>query len=77
MQHDVSDLRNLDDEQFRQMVRMAAGAMGLSPDQVENLISNTPALKTMLAGASDSDLQKLANRIGKDRTEEILSKLQK
>ncbi|MGM9636471.1 MAG: hypothetical protein ACI3YK_00635 [Eubacteriales bacterium] len=77
MQHDVSDLRKMDDEQFRQMVRMAATAMGLPPAQVENLISNTPMLKTMLAGASDSDLQKLVNRIGKDQTDEILSKLQK
>lgn len=77
MEHNLSDLRKMDDEQLQQMVRMAATAMGLSQEQVKNLMSNTPMLKSMLASASDSDLQKLANRIGKDQTAEILSKLQK
>lgn len=77
MEHNLSDLRKMDDEQLQQMVLMAATAMGLSQEQVKNLMSNTPMLKSMLASASDSDLQKLANRIGKNQTAEILSKLQK
>lgn len=67
---------SLSDEQFREMIRMAATAMGLPPAAVNSAVANAPMLKMMLAGASDRDLQKIVDQIGKEKTDEILSKFQ-
>ncbi len=77
MQPDLSGVRgamSLDDTQFREMIRMAATAMGLPPAAVNSAVANAPMLRMMLANASDRDLQKVVNQIGKDKTDEILSK---
>ena len=79
MQPDLSGVRGaaaLDDEQFRQMIRMAATAMGLPPDAVNSAVANAPVIRMMLANASDRDLNQVVNRIGKEKTDEILSKFQ-
>lgn len=79
MQPDGSGIRgalSLSDEQFREMIRMAATAMGLPPAAVNAAVSNAPMLRMMLASASENDLQKIVNQIGKEKTDEILSKFQ-
>ena len=77
MQPDLSGVRgamSLDDDQFREMIRMAATAMGLPAVAVNSAVANAPMLRMMLANASDRDLEKVVNQIGKDKTDEILSK---
>ncbi len=79
MQPEGSGIRgalSLSDEQFREMIRMAATAMGLPPATVNAATANAPMLKMMLAGASDRDLQRIVDQIGKEKTNEILSKFQ-
>lgn len=79
MQPDLSGVRDamsLDENSFREMIRMAATAMGLPPAAVSSAVANAPVLRMMLANASDRDLQKVINQIGKDKTDEILSKFQ-
>lgn len=79
MQPDGSGIRaalSLSDEQFREMIRMAATAMGLPPAAVNSAAANAPMLRMMLAGASDQDLQKIVDQLGKEKTDEILSKFQ-
>lgn len=77
MQPDLSGVRgamSLDDAQFREMIRMAAAAMGLPAAAVNAAVANAPMLRMMLANASDRDLEKVVSQIGKDKTDEILSK---
>lgn len=79
MQPDLSEVRgaaSLDDAQFREMIRMAATAMGLPPAAVNSAVANAPMLRMMLANASDRDLSQVVGRIGKEKTDEILSKFQ-
>ena len=69
----IRALANLDKESFAQVISSALGAMGMSRSQVAAISANSEALRAMIARASDSDIKKLAARLGSEKTNELLS----
>lgn len=68
----LRSLSRLDKEEFANMLDSVASGLGMNERQRGSLVSNSEALRKMLAGASDNDLKRLANGLGKERTDAIL-----
>lgn len=65
-------LATLDDETFAAMLSSVLSALGASRNQAAMMKSNSSAIRSMLANASDNDIKKLAYRLGPQKTGEIL-----
>ena len=65
-------LVTLDGESFSEILEAVLGVLGASGTQRAMLIANSGALRNMLARSSDTDLRKLASRIGPQKTREVL-----
>ncbi len=68
----IRALANLDKESFAEVISSALSAMGMNRAQVAALSANSEALRAMIARASDSDIKKLAARLGSEKTNELL-----
>ena len=69
----IRTLATLDKESFTRVISSALSAMGMSKAQVAAISANSEALRAMIARASDSDIKKLAARLGSEKTNELLS----
>ena len=68
----IRAIANLDKESFAEVISSALSAMGMNRAQVAALSANSEALRAMIARASDSDIKKLAARLGSEKTNELL-----
>ena len=68
----IRALATLDNESFAQVISSALTAMGMNRSQVAAISANSEALRSMIARASDSDIKKLAARLGSEKTNELL-----
>ena len=68
----IRALANLDKESFAEVISSALSAMGMNRAQVAALSANSEALRAMIARASDSDIKKLAARLGSEKTNELI-----
>ncbi len=72
---DIEKLRSLaelDDETFSALLSSVLAALGASRNQAAMMRSNSGAIRSMLSNASDSDIRRLAQRLGPRKTSEIL-----
>lgn len=70
-------LAQLDEKQFAEMLSSVASGLGMNDRQKASLVSNSEAVRKMLAGASDYELKRLSSRLGKERTGAILDAVEK
>lgn len=68
----IRSLAALDKEHFAEVISSVLSAMGMSKAQVAAISANSEALRGMIARASDSDIKKLAARLGSEKTNELL-----
>ena len=68
----IRALANLDRDRFAEIISSALTSMGMSRAQVAAISANSEALRAMIARASDSDIKKLAARLGSEKTNELL-----
>lgn len=68
----IRALANLDTDRFAEVISSALASMGMNRAQVAAISANSEALRSMIARASDSDIKKLAARLGSEKTNELL-----
>lgn len=68
----IRRLSELDKESFAALISSAISAMGGSKAQVAAMSMNSEAIQKMIASASDSDIKKLAARLGREKTNELI-----
>lgn len=54
----------MDDGEFASMIRLAAAAMGLSPEMTAMAASNTDKIRGLLSGLSDDDITEILDKFG-------------
>lgn len=74
---DRRKLESLDENTLRDMIYQVVRAMGFSDDRARKMASNAPAMRAMLAKASDRDLQRIVSAVGDKKAAEILSAIEK
>lgn len=65
-------LAELDEQTFSALLSSVLSALGASRNQAAMMRSNSGAIRSMLSTASDSDIRRLAQRLGPRKTGEIL-----
>ena len=73
MEIDTKKLAALDEASLSAMIYEVARSMGLGEEKARRMASNAPAIRVMLAKASDRDVNRLVSMIGEKRAAEILS----
>ncbi len=68
----IRALAELDKESFAALISSAVSAMGGSKAQAAAMSMNSEAIRKMIASASDSDIKKLAARLGREKTNELI-----
>lgn len=54
----------MSDDEFAAMIRLAAAAMGLSPEATAMATSNTDKIRGLLSGMSDDEIGKMISVLG-------------
>ena len=68
----IRALAELDKESFAALISSVINAMGGSKAQAAAMSANSEAIRNMLASASDSDIKKLAARLGQEKTDTLI-----
>ena len=68
----IRALAALDKESFSALISSVISAMGGSKAQATAMSANSEAIRNMLISASDSDIKKLAARLGQEKTSELI-----
>ncbi|MBE6608834.1 MAG: hypothetical protein E7633_09805 [Ruminococcaceae bacterium] len=68
----IRALAALDKDSFAALISSAMSAMGMNKAQAAAISANSEAIRGMLMSASDSDIKKLAARLGREKTDELL-----
>lgn len=54
----------MDDGEFAKVIRLAAAAMGLSPEMTAMAADNTDKIRGLLSGMSDGDIKEIFDKFG-------------
>ena len=77
MEFDAKKLASLDDRALGDLIYEVTRSMGMSEEKARRMAQNAPALRVMLAKASDKELKRIVSAVGEDKAAEILSKVNK
>lgn len=77
MKIDRAKLEALDEKTLADMIFRVVRAMGFSEDRARKMAANAPAMRVMLAKASDRDLEKIVSAVGEKQASDILGAIEK
>jgi len=75
MDFDAKKLASLDDRALADLIYEVTRSMGMKEEKARRMAQNAPALRVMLAQASDKELNRIVSAVGEDKAAEILSKV--
>lgn len=77
MEFDAKKLAALDDQALAELIYEVSRSMGMREDKAKRMAQNAPALRVMLAKASDQELRRIVSAVGEEKAAEILSAVNK
>lgn len=73
MEIDARKLAALDEAKLATMIYEVCRSMGMSEEKARKMAQNAPAMRSMLAKASEKDLNRIVSMVGEKRAAEILA----
>ncbi len=70
-------LLSLDDETLKKTITSLAAAAGIDPRAAQSAVSNLRLVRASLSNATDADIARAANMIGKEKVESMMENLNK
>ncbi len=67
----IRELAKLSDAEFSKIIYEIALSMGLTPSKAAEASKNTPFFRVILSSASDSDLENMIGKVGRDKLAQI------
>ena len=77
MEFDAKKLSSLDDKTLAELIFEVTRSMGMTEEKAKHMAQNAPALRKMLAKASDKELSRILSMVGEEKANEILSSINK
>lgn len=77
MKNNLNDLAALDDRALKELVTDITKVLGADPKKAAPLTEDPARLRSILSGMSSSDVEKLINKAGKEKSKEIYDTIQR
>lgn len=77
MEIDAKKLASLDDAALAKLIFEVGCSMGMGEERARRMAKNAPALRGMLAKASDKDLNRIVSMVGEEKAAELLAAVNK